>query len=47
VPILSIATGGVVVGTFAGTSLLLRLEPRMFRRAIGAILVALGVWLIA
>jgi uncharacterized membrane protein YfcA len=47
VPILIIATGGVVVGTFAGTSLLLRLEPRMFRRAIGAILVALGVWLIA
>lgn len=44
---LAIATGGVAVGTFAGTALLLRLTPRYFRRVIGAVLIVLGIWLIA
>jgi uncharacterized membrane protein YfcA len=43
---IAIATGGVVVGTFAGTAILLRLSPRMFRRAIGGVLIGLGIWLL-
>lgn len=43
---IAIATGGVVVGTFAGTAILLRLSPRLFRRAIGAVLVIMGLWLL-
>ena len=45
-PRLGIATGGVVVGTFIGTHLLLRLPPRTFRRAVGLVLLVLGVWLL-
>ena len=44
--ILAIATVGVVIGTFAGTVLLLRLQPPTFRRIIGAVLVALGGWML-
>ena len=45
-PVLVVATGGVVVGTFAGTHVLLQLAPRTFRRLIGAVLLILGVWLL-
>jgi uncharacterized membrane protein YfcA len=45
-PILMIATAGVVIGTFAGTHLLLRMPARAFRRVVGAILVPLGIWLL-
>jgi uncharacterized membrane protein YfcA len=45
--LLAFATAGVVVGTFAGTHLLLRLPPRTFRRLIGVVLLALGLWLLA
>lgn len=45
-PVVVIATVGVVVGTFAGTSLLLRMPPRTFRRVIGAVLLALGAWML-
>jgi uncharacterized protein len=44
-PVLVFATAGVVVGTFGGTSLLLRLPPRTFRRTIGIVLLALGLWM--
>lgn len=44
--VIAIATAGVVVGTFAGSSLLLRLPARTFRRVIGAVLLALGLWLL-
>ena len=43
---IAIATGGAVVGTFAGTAVLMRLSPRLFRRAIGTVLVVLGLWLL-
>ena len=39
------ATVGVVIGTFAGTHLLLRLSESTFRRVVGVSLVGLGVWL--
>ena len=39
------ATIGVTIGTFGGTAVLLRLSERAFQRAIGALLMALGVWL--
>jgi uncharacterized membrane protein YfcA len=45
-PVMAFATAGVVVGTFAGTHLLLRLPARVFRRVIGAVLLALGLWLL-
>jgi uncharacterized membrane protein YfcA len=44
--LLAIATAGVVVGTFAGTHILLRLPPRTFRRVIGAVLLVLGFWML-
>lgn len=44
--LLAFATVGVVVGTFAGTHILLKLPPRVFRRLIGGVLLALGVWLL-
>lgn len=44
--LLTIATMGVVVGTFAGTHILMRLPPRTFRRTIGAVLFALGLWML-
>jgi uncharacterized membrane protein YfcA len=39
------ATLGVVIGTFAGTRLLLHLSETTFRRVVGVSLVGLGVWL--
>ena len=45
-PLVMIATFGVVIGTFAGTHALMRLPPRTFRRVIGVVLLALGVWLL-
>jgi uncharacterized membrane protein YfcA len=42
-----LATAAVAVGTFAGTALLLRLPPGVFRRLVGAILLVLGAWLLA
>jgi uncharacterized membrane protein YfcA len=44
--LLVIATVGVVVGTFAGTYILLRLPPRTFRRVVGAVLLPLGLWML-
>jgi uncharacterized membrane protein YfcA len=40
------ATLGVVAGTFAGTSLLMRLSETAFRRLIGVLLLGLGGWLL-
>jgi uncharacterized membrane protein YfcA len=45
--IVVLATLAVAVGTFAGTALLLRLPSKVFRRFVGAILLALGIWLVA
>lgn len=45
-PVVVMATVGVVIGTFAGTHVLMRLPPRTFRRVIGVVLLALGVWLL-
>jgi uncharacterized membrane protein YfcA len=44
--LVGIATAGVVVGTFGGTYALLKLPPRVFRRLIGAVLLALGLWML-
>jgi uncharacterized protein len=41
-----IATVGVVVGTFAGSGILMRLPADTFRRVVGAVLLALGVWML-
>ena len=44
--VVAIATIGVIIGTFAGSQVLMRLPPQVFRRTIGAVLVALGVWML-
>jgi uncharacterized membrane protein YfcA len=44
--LVAFATTGVVVGTFAGTHVLTRLPAQVFRRAIGVVLIGLGVWLL-
>jgi uncharacterized membrane protein YfcA len=41
-----VATIGVVIGTFAGSHVLLRLPPMIFRRIIGLVLLALGIWML-
>src|SRR5438067_8261223 len=46
-PLLAIATLGVVVGTALGTSVLGRLPQRTFRRVVAALLLALGLYMIA
>jgi uncharacterized protein len=43
-PLLAVMTGGVVVGTVAGASLLRQLPEAAFRRVVGVLLVALGVF---
>jgi uncharacterized membrane protein YfcA len=45
--VMTVATIGVVAGTFGGTRLLLRLPQAVFRRAVGALLLMLGVWMLA
>jgi uncharacterized membrane protein YfcA len=45
-PVMMFATAGVIVGTFAGSHLLLRLPAPVFRRTIGLTLLALGVWML-
>jgi uncharacterized protein len=42
-PLLAIAAAGVVVGTLWGGRILLWLTERMFRRLVGAIVLALGI----
>jgi uncharacterized membrane protein YfcA len=44
--IVVIATLGVTAGTFAGSYILLRLSAAVFRRVIGVVLLALGLWLL-
>jgi hypothetical protein len=44
-PVLVVLCAGVVAGTLGGTTLLGRLPERTFRRAVGVLLVALGVFM--
>ena len=44
-PVLLVLTAGVVIGTLGGTSVLGRLPERAFRRAVGVLLIALGVFM--
>jgi len=44
-PVLAVLTAGVVVGTLGGTTVLGGLPERTFRRAVGVLLVALGVFM--
>jgi uncharacterized membrane protein YfcA len=46
VGLMTIATIGVVVGTFAGSHVLMRLPAHVFRRVIGVTLLALGIWML-
>jgi uncharacterized membrane protein YfcA len=44
--VMLIATVGVVIGTFAGAGILMRLPADTFRRVVGAVLLVLGVWMV-
>jgi uncharacterized membrane protein YfcA len=44
-PLLLLATAGVVIGTAAGTPILRRLPPQVFRRVLGVLLVGLGLYM--
>jgi uncharacterized protein len=46
-PMLAVATGGVVVGTAAGTRILPTLRQTAFRRSVAILLAALGVYMLA
>jgi uncharacterized membrane protein YfcA len=42
----TLVTIGVTVGTFAGVPVLSRIPPSIYRRLVGALLLALGIWLV-
>jgi uncharacterized membrane protein YfcA len=44
--VMAMATVGVVIGTFAGSGILMRLPPDAFRRVVGAVLLVLGLWML-
>lgn len=44
---MAIAAAGVVIGTFAGQPVLRRIPERTFRAVVGAIILALGIWMLA
>ncbi|HYL40781.1 MAG TPA: sulfite exporter TauE/SafE family protein, partial [Candidatus Binatus sp.] len=44
-PVIVVLTAGVVVGTLGGTTVLGRLPERAFRRVLGVLLIALGVFM--
>lgn len=44
-PVLLVLTAGVIVGTLGGTTVLGRIPERIFRRVVGVLLVALGVFM--
>ena len=46
-PIVAIGIAGVVAGTFTGRALLGRIPERAFKRVVSALVLLLGVWLIA
>jgi uncharacterized protein len=44
-PLITVASGGAVVGTFAGARLLQRLPPHRFRTMVGLLVLALGIYM--
>ena len=44
--VILVATIGVVIGTFAGSSILMRLPAATFRRMVGIVLLLLGIWML-
>ena len=44
--VMALATVGVVIGTFAGSGILMRLPEQTFRRVVGVVLLALGIWML-
>ncbi|MBX6365996.1 MAG: TSUP family transporter, partial [Gemmatimonadetes bacterium] len=46
-PLVLVATGAVVAGTVVGTRVLGRLAPAVFRRVIAALLIGLGLYMLA
>jgi uncharacterized membrane protein YfcA len=44
-PLISIASIGAVIGTFAGAHLLKKIPPRLFRTIVGVLVLALGIYM--
>lgn len=44
-PLITIATGGVLIGTLGGGRILKRIPEAIFRRIVAAIILALGIWM--
>lgn len=45
-PLVAIATGGIVAGTFGGVHLLRRMSEQTFRRSVASLITALGVYML-
>jgi uncharacterized membrane protein YfcA len=44
---IAIGTAGVLIGTLAGERILMRLSAERFRQIVSALIIVLGVWLLA
>lgn len=44
-PTIIVATAGTVIGTLAGTRILKRIPPRLFRKLVAVLVLALGVYM--
>jgi hypothetical protein len=45
IPLIAVASLGALAGTFAGQHVLMRLPPRLFRRLVSALILALGLYM--
>ena len=46
IPLIGLATAGVLIGTLGGACMLRRIPDKIFQRIVSALILALGVWML-